>query len=92
MWKAQYINENDIKKVQLVTTLHDIVLTWYLKYNTTHPATSLTNMKDVLNVEFMKPKSKSQCVTEIKKIKQKVNEYAWDIDQQLNCLLNQSNL
>lgn len=49
-------------------------------------------MKDALNKEFMKSKSKDQCVTEIKEIKKKVNESAWDIDQWLKCLLSQVNL
>jgi len=37
MWKAQKINDNDMKKVQLFTVLQDRALAWYIKYSTTNP-------------------------------------------------------
>ena len=77
----QQINDYDMKKAQLVETLHDRELTWYIKYNTTHLNASLGKTKDVLTAEFMKLNSKVQCVIEIKEIKQRVIEFAWDIDQ-----------
>jgi len=49
-------------------------------------------MKDALNNEFKKRKSQAQSVTEVKEIKQKVNEYAWVFDQRLKCLLQQANM
>lgn len=47
----------------------------------THLAASLPEIKGVLNVEFRKLKSQAQCLTEIKEIKQRVNEFVCDIDQ-----------
>ena len=37
--------------------------------------------------EFIKPKSKSQCITEIKEIKQEPTESIWDFDQQFKTLM-----
>ena len=37
--------------------------------------------------EFRKPKSESQCITEIKEIKQALVETVWDFDQQFKTLM-----
>ena len=84
--------DSDLKKAWLVTTLKDRALSWYIKYSTTHPTASLKETKDALNNEFKNPNSQAQCVTEVKEIKQKVNESAWDFDQWLKCLLQQASL
>jgi hypothetical protein len=41
----------------------------------------LNSIKTVLISEFKKPKSKSQCITELKEIKQKIAEHVWEFDQ-----------
>jgi hypothetical protein len=43
--------------------------------------------RDLLR-EFQKPKSESQCITEIKEIKQQVGETVWDYDQWFKILLD----
>lgn len=80
IWKAQKINDLDMKKDQLVKTLQDKALSCYIRYNTTNPATLLVDTNKELNAEFKKPKSLSRCITEIKEIKQAVNEPAWEVD------------
>ena len=37
--------------------------------------------------EFRKPKSKSQCITKIKEIKQELAETVWDFDQRFETLM-----
>ena len=37
--------------------------------------------------EFKKPKSESQCITEIKEIKQALEESVWDFDKQFKTLM-----
>ena len=37
--------------------------------------------------EFRKPKSESQCITEIKEIKQALAETVWDFDQRFKTLM-----
>lgn len=91
VWKAQQIDDNDMKKEQLITTLQDRALSWYIKNNMVNPVASLVATKNTLNVEFKKPKLQSQCITKIKEIKQVVNEIAWDVDQRLKCLIGQAN-
>jgi hypothetical protein len=43
-------------------------------------------IKNVLLAEFKKPKSESQCITELKEIKQPVIEPLWEFDQRLKTL------
>jgi hypothetical protein len=40
----------------------------------------------MLIAEFKKPKSKSQCITELKEIKQKVVEPMWELNQRFKTL------
>ena len=47
----------------------------------------LGEIKNVLIVEFKKPNSKSQCITEMKYIKQKVVEPVWEFDQRFKTLI-----
>jgi hypothetical protein len=37
----------------------------------------LNEIKNSLSVEFKKPNSESQCITELKEIKQRVDEPVW---------------
>ena len=62
VWTTQNITNDNIKKVQLVTTLQDHTLTWYIKYCYENPLASLADTKADLNKEFIKPKSDSQSV------------------------------
>ena len=43
----------------------------------------------MLIIEFKKPKSESQCITELKEIKQKPTKSVWEFDQKFKILLNQ---
>ena len=50
MWTIKKINDDNLKLVQLVTTLRDRALTWYIKY-TTLPKT-LSQVKNAMIKEF----------------------------------------
>jgi hypothetical protein len=61
------------KITQLDTTFRDIDLTWYMKYKDTTPmrqVRSLIEIKRDLLRKFQKLKPQSQCIIEIKDIKQ----------------------
>jgi hypothetical protein len=47
--------------------------------------------KDELKKVFKKPKSESQCITELKEIKQLPHESVWDFDERFKTLLGQVN-
>jgi hypothetical protein len=47
----------------------------------------LNEIKNALITEFKKPKLESQCITELKEIKQKVVEPVWEFDQRLKTLI-----
>ena len=49
----------------------------------------LPQVKATLIVEFKKPKSESQCITELKEIKQKPMLLVWEFDQKFKTLLDQ---
>jgi hypothetical protein len=73
IWSVKRITDEASKIAQLETTFRDRALTWYMKYKVTAPVgqtRSLTKIKRDLLREFQKPKSESQCITEIKEIKQ----------------------
>jgi hypothetical protein len=46
----------------------------------------LNEINNALIVEFKKPKSESQCITEMKEIKQKVSKPVWEFDQRFKTL------
>jgi hypothetical protein len=46
----------------------------------------LNVIKTELITEFKKPKSESQCITELKEIKQRVAEPVWEFDQRFKTL------
>ena len=65
--------DDAIKMAQLTTTFRDRALNQFMKYSNGQVRT-LLEVKAAMIVEFKKPKSKSQCITELKEIKQKTNE------------------
>jgi hypothetical protein len=46
----------------------------------------LNEIKNLLIAEFKKPKSESQCIIELKEIKQTVEEPVWEFDQRFKTL------
>lgn len=57
-----------------------------MKYN--QQARTLGQIKIALVKEFKKPKLESQCITELKEIKQKPTESVWEFDQKFKTLLD----
>ena len=92
VWIAQQITDDNIKKDQLVTTLQDRALTWYIKYCANNPHASLAETQTTFNKEFGKPKSEAQSLIEFKEIMMKVEETTWDFDQRLKFQIRQSNM
>ena len=54
---------------QLTTTFRGRALNWFMNY-TDGQEKSLAEVKAALKAEFKKPMSESQCITELKEIKQ----------------------
>jgi hypothetical protein len=81
------ITNGVVKRAQFSTTLRDRTLSWYMKFvqGVVQPK-PLNQIKTVLIVEFKKPKSESQCITEFKEIKQRVFEPIWEFDQRFKTL------
>ena len=50
---------------------------------------TLVQVRVVLIGEFKKPKLESQCITNLKEIKQKLTESVWEFDQKFKTLLDQ---
>jgi hypothetical protein len=87
IWNIKNITRKAIKRNQFSTTLRDRALRWYMKLvqRLAQPK-PLNEMKNALIVEFKKPKPESQCIIELKKIKQKVVEPVWEFDQRFKTL------
>jgi hypothetical protein len=79
VWNIKNVTDEAVKIIQFSTTLRDCALSWYMKL-----VQGLANPKP-LN-EIKKPNSESQCMTELKEIKQKVAEPVWEFNHRFNTL------
>ena len=70
MWNAKKITDPAVRSVQLVTSFRERDLTWFMKFSSTQSPT-LDDIKVAIIKEFKKPKSESQCITELKEIQQR---------------------
>ena len=67
VWTAKNITDQDTRRAQLVTSFRDRALTWFMKFSSTQNHV-LADIKSEMIKEFKKPKSESQCITELKEI------------------------
>ena len=71
-------------------TLRGHALDWFMKFCVVLPGTlqrTLDEIRAAIIYKFRKPKSKSQCITEIKEIKQALAGSVWDFDQWFKTLM-----
>jgi hypothetical protein len=70
VWNIKNVTDEAVKRTQFSTTLRDRALSWYMKLvqGLAQPK-PLNQIKKTLIAEFKKPKSESQCITELKEIK-----------------------
>jgi hypothetical protein len=67
VWSIKNVTDEAVKQDQFSTTLRDHALSWYMKFfQGVVQSKPLNEIKTVLIVEFKKPKSESQCITELK--------------------------
>jgi hypothetical protein len=87
VWSIKQVNDEVVKRAQFSTTLRDRALSWYMKFvkGVVQPK-PLNDIKTALSAEFKKPKSESQCITELKEIKKRVVEPVWEFDQRFKTL------
>ena len=87
IWNIKNITDEVVKRNQFSITLRDRALRWYMKLvqGLAQPK-PLNEINNMLIAEFKKPKSESQCITELKEIKQKVTEPFWEFDQKFKTL------
>ena len=79
VWNIKQVQSDDIKRVQLTTTFRDRAITWFMKfYASAQQPRTIKENKDELKKELKKPKLESQCITELKEIKQLSHESVWD--------------
>ena len=88
MCTTKNILDQDIQRAQLVTYFRDRALTWFMKFSSTQNHV-LADIRTTMIKEFKKPKSESQCITELKEIQQRRGELVWDFDQRFKVLLDQ---
>jgi hypothetical protein len=88
VWSIKNVTNEVVKRAQFSTTLRDRALSWYMKLvqGISQPK-PLNEIKNVFIAEFKKPKSESQCITELKEIKQSVVEPVWEFDQRFKTLM-----
>ena len=72
-------------------TLWGRTLDWYMIFMQVPQGTTtktLNHIQEGVFEEFKKPKSEAQYITELKEIKQFLNETIWDFDQRFKTLLS----
>ena len=67
VWTAKSIADENTRRAQLITSFRDRDLTSFMKFSITHNYI-LADIKKTMIKEFKKPKSESQCITELKEI------------------------
>ena len=80
--------DQNTRRAQLVTSFRDRALTWFMNFSSTQNY-ALVDIRKAMIKEFKKPKSESQCITELREIQQKLGESVWDFDQRFKVLLDQ---
>lgn len=85
IWRAQHVNIDNVKKVQLATPFKYHALDWYIKYVQENPNDTIDELKYSLKEQFKKPKSYLHLVTELKEIHEEINESVWEADQIVKC-------
>ena len=81
---------DDIKRGQLVTTLRGHTLEWYMRFMQVPQGIATKTLNEIqegLLKEFKKPKYEAQYITELKEIKQFLNETIWDFYQWFKTLM-----
>ena len=74
----------------MIMNLRGHGIDWFMKFYIVPPGTSQKNLEEIrvaMIFEFIKPKYESQCITEIKEIKQALAKSVWDSDQQFKTLM-----
>ena len=74
----------------MITTLRGRALDWFMKFCVVPLGEPLKNLEEIrlaMIYKFRKPKFESQCITEIKEIKQSLAELVWDYDQRFKTLM-----
>ena len=87
---VRQIQDQNIKKAQMITTLWGHALEWYMKFSLVPVGVVPKTLNEIrlgLIDEFKKLKSGSQCITKIKEIKQLPTESIWDFDQRYKTLM-----
>ena len=90
IWTTRQTVDDDFKKIQLTTTLRGHALDWYMRFMMVPQVGTTKTLDEIckgLFEEFKKPKSKSQYIIELKKIKKFPNETIWDFDQRFKTLM-----
>ena len=78
------ISNDHIQNAQVIMTLWGHVLDFYMKYCVLplgKPYRILEEIRHAMISKFINPQFDSQCIIEIKEIKQALEETIWDFDQ-----------
>jgi hypothetical protein len=87
VWNIKNVTKEAVKSTYFSTTQRDRALSWYMKLvqGLAHPKPP-NQIKNALIKKFKKPKLESQCIIELKEIKQKVAEPVWEFYQRFKTL------
>ena len=90
VWMVRLVHNTYIRKAQMITTLRGHALDWFMNFcaaSAGTPQNTLDEIRATMIPKFRKPKSESQCITEIKEINKALVESVWDFDQRFKTLM-----
>ena len=91
IWTARQTVDDDVKKIQLETTLRAHALDRYMRFMLAPQGGTAKKLDEIhtgLFEEFKKSNSEAQYITKLKEIKQFPNETIWDFDQRFKTLMD----
>jgi hypothetical protein len=88
VWSTKKVTDEAVERAQFSTTLRDRALSWYMKFSSgSAQPKPLNEIKTVLSEEFNKPKSQSECITNLKEVKQTMTRPVWEFDYRFKTLI-----
>ena len=82
VWSVKQVIDDEIKMAQLTTMFRDRALNWFMKYSNGQVRT-LPEVKVTLITKFKKPKSESQCITELKELNRNLHSQCGNLTKNL---------
>ena len=91
IWTVRQVQDSIVKSAHMIMTFRVHSLDWYMMFYVLLGGTRQNSLDQIHNGfidEFKNPKSKLQCIIELKEIKQFSSEYVWYFDRRFKTMMD----